>query len=91
MWFVTTAVLETNYQPWAMYYTVVVLMARCPLLTLLLPDQARDEYAKGGGLSARASSVDARGCSFLGNAAVAVAEASAGEKNALGVVEPCCA
>ena len=41
--------------------------------------QTRDEYAKGGGLSARASTVDARGCSFVGNAAVAVAEASAGE------------
>lgn len=87
--FVAAAVLGTKYQPWAMYYTVV-LMTRRPHLTLLLPDQARDEYAKGGGLSARASSVDARGCSFLANAAVAVAEASAGEGSTLGLVVPGC-
>lgn len=67
-----------------------------PHLILLLPAQARDEYAKGGGLSARASSVNATGCSFVGNAAVAVAEASAGEEKCIGftsigfIIVQCC-
>eukprot|EP00903_Cladosiphon_okamuranus_P016015 g14787.t1 len=40
--------------------------------------QARDEYAKGGGLAARGCLVSATGCSFSGNGAAAMAAASAG-------------